>query len=147
MSIKVVPGTLAGIAITAIAVFVISSGRPLLAAQEFQGERWAVVIGVSEYENNSLTLPYADRDAEEFYKLLLSPEGGAFPQNHVKKLINKQLTLNSIRSALGTFLIKRAKMTTWSSIFPAMDFRIREAPITFISSRQKLSSMTYLDRP
>ncbi len=80
------------------------SSPAALAAQEFAGQRWAVVIGVSEYEADGLTFPYADRDADEFYKFLSSPEGGAFPQDHLKKLTNKQVTLNSLRSALGTFL-------------------------------------------
>ncbi len=98
------PGTGLTNAITAVALLLTSSSTTALAAKEFEGQRWAVVIGVQEYENRDLRLPYADRDADEFYKFLLSPSGGAFPQDHIRKLTNKQVTLNSLRSALGTFL-------------------------------------------
>jgi hypothetical protein len=34
-------------------------------------DRWAIVVGISKYKHESLNLKYADRDAEEFYGLLL----------------------------------------------------------------------------
>ena len=35
-------------------------------------DRWAVIVGVSKYQYPNLNLKYADRDAEELYKLLLT---------------------------------------------------------------------------
>jgi uncharacterized caspase-like protein len=69
-------------------------------------DRWAIVIGVSKYKHESLNLRYADRDAEEFYKLLLSPVGGNFKSNHVVKLTNQEATTANVTRALRSFLKK-----------------------------------------
>lgn len=69
-------------------------------------DRWAIVIGVSKYKHESLNLRYADRDAEEFYKLLLSPLGGKFKPDHVVKLTNHEATTASVTRALRSFLKK-----------------------------------------
>ena len=95
---------------------VFSGFMDLAAAKEFTGERWAVVIGVAEYEKKDLRLPYADNDADKFYDFLLSPSGGGFPRDHVRKLTNKQVTLPSLRSALGTFL-RQAKREDYVVIY------------------------------
>lgn len=68
--------------------------------------RWAIVIGVSKYKHESLNLRYADRDAEEFYKLLLSPVGGNFKPDHVIKLTNQEATTANVTRALRSFLKK-----------------------------------------
>lgn len=67
-------------------------------------DRWAIVIGVSKYKHESLNLRYADRDAEEFYKLLLSPVGGNFKSDHVVKLTNQEATTANVTRALRSFL-------------------------------------------
>jgi hypothetical protein len=69
-------------------------------------EQWAIVVGVSEYKSASLNLKYADRDAEEFYKLLRSPLGGEFKADRVLKLTNKEATTANITKALRSFLKK-----------------------------------------
>ena len=50
--------------------------------------RWAVVVGVSSYKYAppAAQLRYAHRDAEEFAKLLRSPEGGGFPKRSRPRL-------------------------------------------------------------
>jgi hypothetical protein len=68
--------------------------------------RWAIVIGISEYQYNSLDLEYADRDAEEFYQLLISDVGGSFKPKQVVKLINQEATTANITKALRSFLKK-----------------------------------------
>ena len=72
------------------------------------GDRWAIIIGISKYKNTELNLKYADRDAEELYKLLLTPSGGGFEQDHIKKLTNEQATKSEIGRVLGSFLKKPA---------------------------------------
>jgi|GEM_PF-5101692 len=72
-------------------------------------DRWAIVVGVSKYKHESLNLRYADRDAEEFYKLLLSPLGGNFKPDHVVKLTNHEATTASVTRALRSFLKKPAR--------------------------------------
>ena len=72
-------------------------------------DRWAIVVGISEYKDKSLNLKYAHRDAEALYELLLTPSGGGFEQEHVKKLVNEEATTANITRALRSFLKKPAK--------------------------------------
>lgn len=72
-------------------------------------DRWAVIVGVSKYQYPNLNLRYADRDAEELYQLLLTPNGGGFQADHICKLTNEQATTGNITRALRSFLKKPAK--------------------------------------
>ena len=77
------------------------------ASSEFKGKRWAIVIGISNYENEGVPdLQFADRDAQEFASFLLSPQAGlgGFDQDKVLLLTNEDATYRRIRSALFTFL-------------------------------------------
>lgn len=69
-------------------------------------ERWAIVIGISQYQHQNLNLKYADRDAEKFYELLVSPIGGSFKPEHIVKLIDRQATTANVTKALCSFLKK-----------------------------------------
>lgn len=72
---------------------------------KFTGQRWAVVIGISDYEHPDIPdLKYAHRDAEVFYDFLRSPNGGAFPDDHILLLTNSKATLANVRSAMFEFL-------------------------------------------
>jgi tetratricopeptide (TPR) repeat protein len=75
-------------------------------APDGRGRLWAVVIGVSSYKNLSpeSQLHYAHRDAEDIAAFLRSPNGGGFPSNQIKVLLNQDATLPAIRTALGTWL-------------------------------------------
>lgn len=88
-------------------------GGPVTAAQpgksvpssNGQPQRWAVVVGVSEYQKPKIpNLNYADRDAREFAEYLKSPAGGGFEEGRMKVLLNKDATLQNIKSALNQFL-------------------------------------------
>jgi len=72
-------------------------------------DRWAVIVGVSKYQYPNLTLRYADRDAEELYKLLLTSNGGGFQPDHICKLTNEQATTGNVNRALRSFLKKPAR--------------------------------------
>jgi WD40 repeat protein len=68
-------------------------------------QRWAVVVGVSEYKNPGIpSLKYADKDAESLAKFLRRPEGGGYDSNHMRVLLNKDATLANVRDALINFL-------------------------------------------
>ena len=49
---------------------------------------YAVVIGISAYKNlpAAAQLAFPNRDAEDIYAALISPEGGQFPAENVHKL-------------------------------------------------------------
>jgi hypothetical protein len=66
------------------------------------GEKWAVVIGVSDYLAQGLDLQYAHRDAEEIRDFLIGK--GGFRSDRVRFLSNQRATYLEIRTALSTFL-------------------------------------------
>lgn len=56
-------------------------------------ERFAVVIGISDYEDDTIAdLKYAHRDAEEFYKFILTQDG--FKKENIKLLTSGKRTIN-----------------------------------------------------
>jgi len=62
---------------------------------------YAVVIGISDYENAGIEkLQFAHKDAEIFAKYLKSKAGGSVPAENIKLLLNKQAPMNAIYSAL-----------------------------------------------
>lgn len=70
-------------------------------------KRWAVVIGVSDYVDPTISdLAYADDDAQAVYDFLRSPAAGmgGIPEENIRLLVNEQATARNIRSALTTFL-------------------------------------------
>jgi Flp pilus assembly protein TadD/uncharacterized caspase-like protein len=75
-----------------------------------QGSRWAVVVGVSSYDNlpPAAQLHFAHRDAEEFAEFLRGPSGGALPASHIRLLTNDQATLAAVRAALHIWLVNSA---------------------------------------
>jgi len=72
--------------------------------------RWAVVIGVGEYEHRTIPkLRYATKDAEAIYRFLTTQ--GGYPKEHVLLLTDatpQKPTLLNIKRALGDFLARRA---------------------------------------
>jgi uncharacterized caspase-like protein len=72
-------------------------------------DKYAVVVGIARYSDSSggvTSLQFADRDAQEFRDFLLSPDGGSFPKDNVRLLLNEDATAQNVRSALFTFLTK-----------------------------------------
>ncbi len=70
-----------------------------------QGERWAVIIGISKYQNAGIrSLEYAHRDADSLYHLLQRPSGGGFKKDHIVHLTDSTATYANIRFALRSFL-------------------------------------------
>jgi len=81
------------------------SGPPAREMPQVQSRRWAVVIGISEYQDSRIpTLRYASTDATAFYDWLVSPEGGRYPPSQVRLLLNDAATARMIREALFSWL-------------------------------------------
>jgi len=71
------------------------------------GERWAVVIGIDQYRDQSISaLRYATADAESVFRFLTT-RGGVKPAN-ARLLLNQQATQRNIRQVLGDFLRQKA---------------------------------------
>ncbi|MBI2619343.1 MAG: caspase family protein [Ignavibacteriales bacterium] len=68
-------------------------------------QRWAVIVGISEYGNPSIpSLKFADKDADAVAAFLQTPEGGSFDRDHMRVLTNKDATLPNLREAMIDFL-------------------------------------------
>ncbi|HEV7671089.1 MAG TPA: caspase family protein [Thermoanaerobaculia bacterium] len=66
------------------------------------GDKWAVILGISDYEDDRLDLQYANRDAQALRDLLL--QQGGFAASRVLLLTDRKATLKEVRTALFTFL-------------------------------------------
>lgn len=76
---------------------------------QFNGKKFAIVIGVSRYkhlESGLSNLDYADADAQAVRDFLIQPEGGKFDRNNILYLENEQATLSAVRGAINEFLPK-----------------------------------------
>jgi len=79
-----------------------ASGSPL-------EDKWAVVIGLSEFADPSVPkLKYSAKDARDFYDYLTDPAGGKFKKDHVLLLLNKDATKVNIMDALGDSFLPHA---------------------------------------
>jgi uncharacterized caspase-like protein len=62
-------------------------------------DKWALVVGISDFENPKLNLRYSAKDAADFAAYLTKSAG--FAPDHVKILLNKDATQRRILSELG----------------------------------------------
>jgi tetratricopeptide (TPR) repeat protein len=74
---------------------------------------YALIVGISQYQNldDSKQLRFPESDADAFYRVLISHEGGAFPPENVHFLKGSQATLANIRQELETWLPSVAQPT------------------------------------
>ncbi len=73
----------------------------------FPGQRWAVVIGISDYADPGIRdLEYADDDALAVYEFFTSEAagGGGIPVENTRLLLNDEATYRNVRTALFSFL-------------------------------------------
>jgi PKD repeat protein len=70
---------------------------------------WAVVIGVGEYEDSRLDLGLPEDDAQAVYDFLVNNQGGGFPKDHVRLLVNEEATRKGIEQAWGWLLQQAGK--------------------------------------
>ncbi len=74
-------------------------------SQKTNGKIYAVVVGISTYENlGDDQLAYADKDAQVFYNYLRSKAGGTVPEENIKMLLNKDASFSAIYDALHWLL-------------------------------------------
>jgi len=73
----------------------------------FSGRKFAVVIGVSQYQYNDIglnNLSYADKDADALNEWLT--QTGGFSPSDILFMTNKNATLSAVRDSLSRFLSK-----------------------------------------
>ncbi|MBU6450141.1 MAG: caspase family protein [Cyanobacteria bacterium REEB67] len=62
-------------------------------------DKWALIIGISDFQDKTLNLHYPAKDARDFSDFLVKE--GNFAKDHVKLLVNQDATRANILSALG----------------------------------------------
>jgi len=62
--------------------------------------KYAVVVGISEFQEKSINLRYAQKDAEAVCNYLLDPLGGNFKKENVSLILNENATRDNIAKAL-----------------------------------------------
>ncbi|MBK9204695.1 MAG: caspase family protein [Candidatus Obscuribacter sp.] len=62
-------------------------------------DKWAVVVGVSQFKDKSINLKYPAKDAIDFSRFLTTE--GHFAPDHVKVLVNEQATREQILDVIG----------------------------------------------
>ncbi len=62
-------------------------------------DKWALIVGISNFQDSKLNLKYPAKDAKDFNDYLLKE--GNFAPDHVKLLTNEQATRANILSELG----------------------------------------------
>jgi tetratricopeptide (TPR) repeat protein len=71
-------------------------------SQSDYGNTYALIIGVSEYQDESLNLDYAEKDANFFKDFLLSQTGGSVPDSNIIEIYNADATFAQIHEKLNT---------------------------------------------
>src|SRR6266852_1181669 len=72
---------------------------------------YALIVGVANYKNlpAKAQLEFSERDADDIYSILISPEGGNFRAENVHRLTGAQATLANVKRELETWLPSVAK--------------------------------------
>ena len=79
--------------------------KPLAGAERPIRDKWALVIGISNFQDPSMNLKFASKDATDFRNYLV--QDAHFQQDHVKLLTDKEATRENIVSHLGEKWLKR----------------------------------------
>lgn len=75
--------------------------------RKMKGETYAVIVGISDYEDvNIPDLQFAHRDAEAFKNYLQSPSGGNISQDNITLLLNEDATGGNVHKAMYELLKK-----------------------------------------
>lgn len=78
-------------------------------ARPASGQKYALIIGVSRYQNNGKgirNLDFADADARALYDFLQQPAAGKFSRDNMLLLANEEATSARIREALTSFVAR-----------------------------------------
>lgn len=78
-------------------------------------DRWALVIGISEYKDNKLNLKFADKDADAISNALIN--SCRFPKDHIKLLKNAEATYEKIRRGIEGWLAQNTNKNDKIVIF------------------------------
>jgi|GEM_PF-4506522 len=90
------------IVVTLLLVCVLVFGAtPSLAAEGDRPvpDKWALVVGISQFQDQSMNLQYPAKDATDFYNYLINE--AHFAKDHVRLLLNEKATRENVLSQVG----------------------------------------------
>jgi hypothetical protein len=109
--------------------------------------KWALVIGIANFQDPRLNLQYTRKDADAFSALLKDPVYGRFPADHVKVIEDEQATTVNIRAGLS-WLARQASEDDLAVIYIASHGTAREQDaagasyvVTFDTDAQSLDGL------
>lgn len=76
---------------------------PLVIAQPEKGTLWVFAVGVSQYKNSTISLQYADNDAEALARAFQAQSGKVFQKVYTKVLVNQEASRQAIIREMQTF--------------------------------------------
>lgn len=92
------------------------AGKPNSQAAKPVADKWALVVGISNFKDHSINLQFAAKDAMDFRNYLVFEAN--FKPDHVKLLLDEQATRDNIIAHLGDkWLRKNAKQDDLVVIF------------------------------
>jgi tetratricopeptide (TPR) repeat protein len=68
-------------------------------------DKWALVIGISKFQDATINLKYSAKDATDFYNYLIKE--AHFQPDHIRLLLDEKATRTNIMSALGDTWLPR----------------------------------------
>ena len=68
-------------------------------------DKWALVIGISKFQDSSINLKYSSKDATDFYNYLIKE--AHFKPDHVRLLTDEKATRSNILTTLGDNWLNR----------------------------------------
>ena len=67
-------------------------------------DRWALIVGISDYRHAPWNLRFADDDARALAELLATPAAGGYEEDKVEVLVNGEATTAALTQRLRSFL-------------------------------------------
>ena len=92
--------------------------------EEPSGNKWAVVIGIADYQGRGNDLWHPDEDAKEMKEALINEYG--FPKDNIKTLLNRQATAKAIVDAIDWLASSEDENSTVVFFFSGHGFRVAD---------------------
>ncbi len=101
------PGTTSNTAATRPTIDRVDQGERIVSAKTNRPikDKWALVVGISNFRDPSINLRFAAKDATDFRQFLIKEQG--FQPDHVKLLIDDKATRQNIVDYLGDRWMRR----------------------------------------
>ncbi len=79
-----------------------------IASSSLSADRWAVIIGISKYQDQNIPSTFCANDAKALYEVLVG-KAGFIPDKNIKLLLNEEATRENIEETMEGWLAQKAK--------------------------------------